>query len=370
MTSDRSTASHARLAARIRARVGSFSLDVDFASDGPILGVFGASASGKTTLLRALAGLVRAEPAEIRVGERVLCRRPGGVDERPERRGLALVAQDPLLFPHRSVRENLCWAPRAAERLASDRGARILAVLRIAPLLERGVRNLSGGEKQRVALGRALLSDPRLLLLDEPTSALDAELAREVLALLRDVKRELGTPMVFVTHKAAELLALADDCLVLERGRVIAHGPPLAVLKRPRGFGVATLVGVDNALRLRVSGHDETAGVTLLEIGGDGSLAVPFASAPPGSFASVGFYADEVLLCRERPRGLSARNALAARVSRVDAIAHEVLVELAVGDERLLARLTPAAVRELDLREGADVVAVIKTSAIHWLGEA
>jgi molybdate transport system ATP-binding protein len=359
-----------RIAAQVRHRVGAFALDVAFESDGPILGVFGASASGKTTLLRALAGLVHPELAEIRVGERLLCRRPGGIDEPPERRRLALVTQDPLLFPLRSVRDNLAWAPGAEGRLAGAQGAKILSVLRIGSLLDRGVRNLSGGEKQRVALARALLADPQLLLLDEPTSALDSELAREVLSLLRDVKREFGTPMVFVTHKAAELFALADDCLVLERGRVVVQGPPLAVLQRPRAFGVSSLSGIDNLLRLRVRRHDAVAGVTLLEIGDGETLAVPLSDAPPGSVESVGFYADEVLLCLERPRGLSARNVLAARVERLDAIEHEVLVTLAVGGERLLARLTPAAVRELALREGSEAIAIIKTSAIHRLSSA
>jgi molybdate transport system ATP-binding protein len=358
-----------RIAARIRHRVGAFTLDVDFASAGPVLGVFGASASGKTTLLHVLAGLVRPASADIRVGERVLCRRPGGIDERPERRRLALVSQDPLLFPHRSVRDNLRHAPGAARRLAGEQGSRVLSVLRLAPLLDRGVRNLSGGERQRVALGRALLADPQLLLLDEPTSSLDAELGREVLALLGDVKRELATPMVFVTHKPAELLALADDCLVLEGGRVAAQGAPLAVLQRPRATSVASLVGVDNLLRLRIQAHEPAVGVTLLEIGGGLSLAVPLWDAPPGSLADVGFYADEILLCLERPKGLSARNALPARVARLDAIGHEVLVELAVGEQRLRARITPAAARELALREGSPLVAVIKSSAIHRLGD-
>jgi len=359
-----------QIAARIQHRVGAFSLDVEFASSGPVLGVFGASASGKTTLLHVLAGLAQPAKAEIRVGERLLCHRPGGVSVPPERRGLALVSQDPLLFPHRSVRDNLGYAPGAAQLLESEHGARILSVLRIAPLLERGVRNLSGGEKQRVALGRALLSDPKLLLLDEPTSSLDAELAREVLALLGDVKRELRTPMVFVTHKAAELLALADDCLVLENGRVAAQGAPLSVLQRPRATSVASLVGVDNLLRLRVHAHDVAAGVTLLEIGDAQTLAVPLSDEPPGSWEHVGFYADEILLCLELPKGLSARNALPARTLRLDAIGHEVLVELAVGEQRLRARVTPAAARELALREGCEVVAVIKTSSIHRLGGA
>ena len=356
------------LEARVRHRFRAFALDVELATPGPVLGVFGASASGKTTLLHALAGLLRPQQARIAVRGRELCLRPGGRWLPPERRRLALVTQDPHLFPHLSVRGNLAFAPGAAARLASDAGRRVLEVLRIAPLLERGVANLSGGERQRIALGRALLADPELLLLDEPTSALDAELSRDVLGLLLQVKRELGVPMVFVTHRAAELLALADDCAVLDAGRLVAQGPPVEVLKRPRALGVANLVGVDNLLRLPVLAHDEAGGVTLLGLGPELRLAAPLCDAAPGTRIDVGFYADEILLCLEPARGLSARNALPCEVQSLDVLGHEVLAELRVGEVVVRARLTPAAARELGLARGMRAVAVVKTSAIHRLG--
>lgn len=334
-----------------------------------MLGVFGASGSGKSTLVRALAGVLRPQRGHIRVSGRELFRRPGGACLPPERRRLAVVMQDALLFPNRTVRGNLAYAAGAAARLASPEGRRVLEMLRLAPLLERGVAHLSGGEQQRVALGRALLAGPELLLLDEPTSSLDAELARDVLALLMRVKRELAMPMVFVTHRAAELLALADDCVVLEAGRVVAQGAPIDVLQRPRALGVASLLGVDNLLRLRVVGHDEAGGVTLLELAPGVELAAPLSRVAPGEAMAVGFYADEVLLCRERPAGLSARNALPGLVTRLTPVGFEVLVELVVGKETLLARVTPAAAAELRLAPGTAAVAVLKTSSIHRLDE-
>lgn len=349
-------------------RFRDFAFDLDVATTGPVLGVFGASGSGKTTLLHAIAGLLRPRRARIVVRDRVVCDLAAGVWLPPERRRLALVTQDPLLFPHRSVRGNLGFAPGAGARLESEHGRRILEVLRIRPLLERGTGNLSGGERQRVALGRALLADPRLLLLDEPTSALDAELSRDVLGLLLQLKRELGVPMVFVTHRAPELLAIADDCLVLERGHAVAQGPPVEVLKRPSALGVANLVGVDNLLRLPVAGHDEPGGVTLLGLGAGLSLAVPLRDASPGAQLDVGVYADEILLCLALPSGLSARNALPCTVEAIDAVGHEVLVTLRIADTRLRARITPAAAEELALAAGAEAVAVIKTAAIHVLG--
>lgn len=351
-------------------RHSGFTLELELASAGPALGIFGASGSGKTTLLHLLAGLLRPERGRIVVGDRILCARPGGVWLEPETRRLALVTQDPLLFPNRSVRGNLVYAPGAEARLESERGGRILEVLRLAPLLDRRPEGLSGGERQRVAIGRALLADPRLLLLDEPTSALDAELSRDVLGLLLQVKQTLGVPMVFVTHRAAELIALADDCAVLEQGRLIAQGLPVEVLKRPRVLGVASLVGVDNLLRVPVVAHDEEGGVSLVDLGGGVALAAPLCDAPVGAPVELGFHADEILICLEKPIGISARNALPASVEEIDRVGHEVLVSLRIGSARLLARVTPAAARELALRSGMVVVAVVKTAAIHRLDAA
>ena len=194
------------------------------------------------------------------------------------------------------------------------------------------------------------------------------ELSREVLGLLLQVKQELGIPMIFVTHRGPELLALADDCAVLEGGRLVAQGAPVHVLSRPRALGVANLVGVDNLLRLPVVGHDVEGGVTLLSLGPEVSLAAPLCDAEPGRSVDVGFYADEVLLCLGSPAGLSARNALACEVSALDTVGHEVLATLRVGEKTLRARLTPAAVRGLGLVNGQRAVAVVKTSSVHLLG--
>ncbi len=353
--------------ARIVHRVAGFTLDVNVQSDGPVLGVFGASGSGKTTLLHALAGLARPQTARITIAGRVLSGTTHAEFLAPELRRASLVTQDPLLFPHRSVRDNLGYAPGASDRLESDEGQRILTMLRIGGLLDRATQRLSGGEQQRVAIGRALLADPAILLLDEPTSALDAELSRDVLALLLRVKEELGMPMVYVTHRAPELLAIADDCVVLDSGEVAAQGPPVRVLSRPRAFGVASLVGIDNLLFLEVVGHDESGGASLLRLESE-KLAVPLCDAQPGTSIGVGFYADDVLLCLERPAGISARNALECVVVSLHELGHDVLVELELGAQRLRARLTPGAVSELELKPGDRVVALIKSSAVHLLG--
>jgi molybdate transport system ATP-binding protein len=174
--------------------------------------------------------------------------------------------------------------------------------------------------------------------------------------------------MLFATHKSAELIALADDCIVLDAGRVAAAGAPLEVLARPLRLPITRFAGIDNLLHLRVLSSDASAGLTWLDLGAGERLAAPYCEAPVGSEIAIGLYADEVVLCAERPEKISARNVIAARARRIDATPREALVELELGRERIRARVTPAAVRELELASGRALFAVIKTSAIHRLG--
>lgn len=350
--------------ARIEQRFPGFALAVDFASTGPVLGVFGRSGSGKTTLLHCLAGLLRPAAARIVVDGVVLA--DGRRQRPPEQRRLALVPQHALLFPHLSTRANLTFAPGAEAELQSPRGQRIVEVLRLGGLLGRRVATLSGGERQRIALGRALLARPRLLLLDEPAASLDVELQREVLALLQQSRQELGVAMLFVTHRPADLLTLADDCIVLEQGAVVGQGPPLVVLASARQGGLTSLVGVDNLLRLPLLRDDVTAGTSWLDLGGQ-ALCVPWCGGLPGRPIDIGLYAQDVILCKQAPSATSARNALTCRVTALSSIGREVLVTVMAGATPLCVRITSGAATELGLDVGESVVALIKTTACHLL---
>ncbi len=208
-------------------RQGDFRLEMAERAETAVLALFGASGSGKTTVLESVAGLRRPERGRIEVEGRTLYSSKENLDLPPRSRRIGYVPQDSVLFPHMNVRKNILYGAGRGNGVQLDR---VLEILEIDALLERPVASLSGGERQRVALARALMSSPRLLLLDEPLAAVDLELRRRIVPCLRRIRDELGVPMIYVSHDAAEIRTVADRAIVLDRGTVRASGEPETVL--------------------------------------------------------------------------------------------------------------------------------------------
>ena len=211
----------------VRLPLTSFTLEVDTRLDARITGIFGASGAGKTSLLEIVAGLRRPAAGRVILDDLVLSDTAQNIFIPPERRGLGYVPQDGALFPHLSVRENLLYGHGRRPMVSAGPALEHVAeVLEITALTGRSIATLSGGEKQRVALGRALLATPRLLLLDEPLAGLDLPLRERLLSCLARVRDEFRVPMLHVTHAAGEVMMLCDEVLVLAGGRVVQRGRP------------------------------------------------------------------------------------------------------------------------------------------------
>lgn len=215
----------------VRLSLGRFTLEVDVELQGRVAGVFGPSGAGKTSLLESIVGLRRPAAGTVHLEGRLLADAAARRFVPPERRRIGYVPQDGALFPHLSVRKNLLYGARNGD--GATRLSEIAAVLEIESLLERRIAGLSGGERQRVALGRALLASPKLLLLDEPFAGVDRPLRGRILPVLARIRDELRVPMLYVSHEPEEILALCDEALRLDRGRIVAHGTPAEVLEGP-----------------------------------------------------------------------------------------------------------------------------------------
>ncbi len=352
----------------LRLPLDRFELAVGFASRRPVTGIFGPSGAGKSSLLEAIAGLRPAARGVVRFGGDTWLDSAAGRRRPPERRRVGYVPQDGLLFPHLDVRGNLLAArrPRGSGPPREETLATVARLLELTPLLGRSVDTLSGGERQRVALGRALCSAPRLLLLDEPLAALDLPLRRRLLPFLRRVRAELTVPMLFVSHDPIEAQALGDELIVLREGRAIARGEPQRVLTDPEVFPLAEAEGFENVLVGRLAGTAEGLRTVLLGSGAEPvELRTVAGRGPAGSEVLVGIPAHEILIAREPPRGLSARNVLPAEVVELRAVAGRWLVTAALGPGVApvvveVAEMTP---RELGLGPGERVYLVIKATS-------
>jgi molybdate transport system ATP-binding protein len=332
---------------------------------GAITAIFGPSGSGKTTLLRTIAGLESAARGAIRMDGEVW--QDASTFLPAHERNVGYVFQDARLFGHLDVERNLRFAERRAAGRAASRDtitfASAVEALELAPLLRRASTSLSGGEQQRVAMARALLSRPRLLLMDEPLSSLDVRRKRDILPLVEQLPVRFGIPVLYVTHNLDEVARLASDVLLLAAGRVAAYDGLTRVFERP---DLADLTGGLEAgvvLRARVAEHRD--GIATLELGGQ-RLRTPATDAAPGSFKRVRILARDVAIATVRPERLSIRNILPARVERIDAGAdHHVEILLDVGGERLRSRITREAAEELALAPNQEVFALVKSVALE-----
>ena len=345
----------------LRHSFGGFALDVAFRIDrAGVTALFGPSGAGKSSVINAIAGLLRPQEGRVAINGRVVLDTGQGVFVPARARRTGYVFQDARLFPHMSVEGNLRFGwRRAPEPAGESEISHIVELLGLTHLLTRYPKMLSGGEKSRVALGRALLSSPEILLLDEPLAALDAARRAEILPYLERLRDETQLPMVYVSHNVDEVARLADEIVVLRDGCTIAQGPVFDLLTRIEdGTDIHPMGAVLDA---RVQSHRPTEGLSLLAFDG-GTLTISQIARVPGSRVRVRVRAEEIMLAREEPRAISANNVLAATVSaiRMDE-SPQAEIQLACGAARLVARITRASAVRLALQPGVKVFAIIKS---------
>jgi len=328
-----------------------------------VTALFGPSGSGKTTLLRCLAGLESDCRGQVAFAGQVWQNDSECLPT--HRRGVSLVFQDTRLFPHLDVAGNLRYAEQRATGTQGADFDAVIEQLDLAALLDRQPTSLSGGEKQRVAIGRSLLARPRLLLMDEPLAALDLARRAELLPYLESLPTAFDVPVLYVTHALDEVARLATQMIAMADGRIQAGGPTAEMLER---LDLASLAGPGEAGVLlvgRVAAVDQDYALTRLEVSGQ-EISVPVSTTPVGSELRLRVRARDVAIATQRPENLSIRNVLSARILEIelrsDSPFAEVLLDL--GEAHLRARLTRASVEGLALHRGQPVFALIKSIAI------
>jgi molybdate transport system ATP-binding protein len=347
----------------IHHRLGAFSVEAAFSADKGVTALFGRSGSGKTSLINIIAGLMRPEGGSLRFNGDVLYDGDNRVFVPAHKRRFGYVFQEARLFPHLSVRRNLGYGRWFTRR--SHGGAdfdRIVDLLGVSALLDRAPANLSGGEKQRIAIGRALLSNPRLLLMDEPMAALDEERKAEILPYLERLRDKADIPIIYVSHSVAEVARLATKVIILENGRVSASGDAATILSLPsstisRREAGAVIDGI-------VEATDTEHQITVIRAG-QAEIRVPHLNAPTGKAVRLQIAARDVMLATSRPEGLSALNILSATIIGIGEPAQGMVdIRLDCGDVTIVSRVTTLSRDMLGLHAGKPVYAIIKSVAL------
>ena len=340
--------------------LGGFQFSATFSLTGNRVGLFGPSGSGKSTLMHVLAGLMRPDNGSIRLNGVSLFDSTMRQNLPPEKRRIGVVFQHSHLFPHMSVVRNLLYGwkrtPPAERRIDPEA---IIEVLNLGHLLERGVNMLSGGERQRVALGRTVLTCPHLILMDEPLTGLDDELKFQIIPYLNTVFSRFEIPLLFISHSLMELRLMTEQVLIIEHGHVVKEMPTEELAQH---LGALPGQAYANLLKL---GRPVARGDLWEYAWGNGKLILTETSDRDGNFFELD--SRDILLFKRHPEATSARNLIPCTVRKIFTVGNRVRVEVQSGSQSLISQIVPESLRELDLAEGKEVVAVIKASAFRKL---
>jgi molybdate transport system ATP-binding protein len=347
-------------------RQGSFTVSCSFSSAAAgVTALFGPSGSGKTSVINMVAGLTRPDQGRITLDDQPLVDTAKGIYRPMERRRIGYVFQDGRLFPHMTVEANLRYGmertPRAERTITFTD---VVEMLGIGGLLDRRPAKLSGGEKQRVAIGRALLTSPRLLLMDEPLAALDSNRKDEVLPFIGRLPREVDIPILYVTHSMDEILRLADLLVLMDQGRSAAVGAVEDLLSRPELQRLTGRHDPGAVVAAKVVGHEPSYALTTLSFAG-GSLVVPTLALAPGQEVRVNILARDISLAAEKPLGLSVQNVYRSVIQAVrDSDGPYVDVQLDCSGVSLMSRISRKAAVQLGVEPGRTVYAMVKAVSI------
>jgi molybdate transport system ATP-binding protein len=350
----------------IRHAFKSFTLQADFKTTGPLTVLFGPSGCGKTTVINAIAGLLRSRELRIICGETVLADTAKGIWIPPHLRQVGCVFQEARLLPHLTVSQNLKfgqWFTPSKARYANHDN--IVEMLGLGSLLDRRPRQLSGGEKQRVAIGRALLQSPRLLLMDEPLASLDDSRKQEIIPYIERLRDEAKVPIIYVSHALPEVIRLATDVVLMSQGKVVASGPLQQVIPALSSISDVYARDAGAIIEASVKSFDPETGLTSIHSPA-GDLRLAGITMTSGVTFKLHLRATDVTLATEKPVGLSALNILEGTVESIANIdSYSVIASIKCGNAIIPARITSFSAKSLGISQGKNVYAIIKAMSVR-----
>jgi molybdate transport system ATP-binding protein len=359
------------LDARILKKLGAvnedaLTLDVHLKVEDGITVLFGSSGAGKTSILRAIAGILMPDQGRISVGDTVFFDSDSGKNLPMQKRNVGYVFQHHALFPHLTAEQNVLYgAKNNFKKAVQERIRDLFSMLGIEKAGSRYPHELSGGEQQRIALARALATDPAIMLLDEPLSAVDVTTRSRLLEEIASIQQRIGIPFLYVTHNHTEALRLGKTLVLMDAGKIVQEGAPREIFNAPQTASAARIVGTENIFAGRVRKQQPEDGMTEVEIG-TCLLEIPHNALEIGSEITLGIRSEDILVSREHITQTSARNVLKGEIKNIFRDIDKAELQVFCGIDFKVS-ITPAAVRILNLEIGSPVYLLIKARAIHLL---
>jgi len=359
------------LDARILKKLGAgngnaLTIDVHLKIEEGITVLFGSSGAGKTSILRAIAGIITPDQGKIIAGKTVYFDSAAGTLLPMQKRNVGYVFQNHTLFPHLTAEQNALYGARGNSlKAAQERVRELFSMLGVGKTAERYPHELSGGEQQRIALARALATDPAIMLLDEPLSAVDVATRTRLLEEIAAIQQRTGIPFLYVTHNHTEALRLAKTMIVIDEGKIVQEGAPMEIFNAPQTSAIARVVGAENIFAGRILHHQPEDGMTAIEVGSC-LIETSYNGIEIGSKITIGIRSEDILVSRELITQTSARNVIKGEVRNIFRDIDKAELQVFCGIDFKVS-ITPATVRILNLEIGSQVYLLIKARAIHLL---
>lgn len=354
----------------IQLQRNNFDLEASFSLDQTITGLFGSSGSGKSTLLNIIAGLSHPDNGWLKLGDKHLFHSTKNINLPPNKRNVGVVFQDSQLFPHLPVTQNLLYGYKRINRKQRRfELSEIVDLLEIGHLLKKRPYQLSGGEKQRVGLGRALLASPRFLMLDEPLASLDQGLKQQILPFLKRVKDELALPMVYISHSMEEILYLTDHLVVINKGRILGAGHFYDVIKDARVQTVATSMGLENIITATITTHDIESGHTIADLKGNTLLLPLTHNFSVGDSCYLSIRSSEIAIAKQHISQISIQNQLQGQIISYAKGLSCISLYIDIKGISLSVDITPKAFADLALHMGDEIYCLIKAQSFSFIGK-
>ena len=340
----------------------SMNMQVDIRSQ--VTGILGASGAGKTTLLRILSGLEKPDHGKLLIKDKVVFDSTDKTNLSPQKRNIGYVFQDGKLFPHLNVEKNLKYGIKGD--ISDSLFDELVDLLQISVLLKKRISDISGGQAQRVAIGRAILSSPELLLFDEPFSALDKRLRQQIISMLKPIIEKFQIPTLVVSHDLSDLLMLTDQLLLIKDGRNVGYGNYHQLVGKTGAVELLTDTGLDNHIESKIAEFLPEKGLIVLNINGNKIFAEPWSGFDDfdiQSNAHVSILPEEITLALHRIEDISMQNQLEGTIEQILIIDNKVLCIIDHGF-KLIAEVTLATKNKMKLKEGRKIWSLFKAASI------